>query len=319
MAVAENPMASKYMHTRFVKNVADCLTESNVAWNELKARGRIEYNHGSTSITQQVEKDRLAIEGYGPMFESIPAQPQLHDTAVYTWGGKYLSYFIDNWDLLANQGPDVILNIQKTLLDAAERNLMENFEDNFFTNLLTNDPPQFGGLAAFINTSGTYATLNQANTFWKAQAIALTSTTFTSTPFGMLTVLENLCTRGPTQRGKNRPSAGFTDRSVWNGMHNKAETQRRLVTNSEKNKQGFINIVNNSVEYFWSDSCLANTVYTVNWNNLNFIFQNSSVFEARTKETITPIGEVHQMFSKGLAKCDNPRMFGKITHSGTLI
>lgn len=319
MAVADNPMASKYMHTRYVKNLADCLTESNVTWNELKSRGKIEYNHGSTSITQQVRKDKHTVSGFGPLFESMPSQPQLLDTATYTWGGKYLDYFIDVWDTLANQGPDVILNIQKTLMDAAESDVLENMEDNMYTNLLTNDPPEFGGFAAFVKTTGSYAGIAQTNTYWKAQSLALTSTTFTSTPLGMLTVMENLCTRGKTQRGSNRPTAGFMDRTVWNGVHNKIETVRRIVGDNGKIEMGFINFLNNGVPYYWSDSAPANKVFVVNHNNLRMVFQTSSVFDDRTMETITPIGKVYQMYSKGQLVCDNPRMFGSITHSGTLI
>lgn len=319
MAVAENPMLSKYVHTRFVKNLADCLTESNIAWNKLKENGKIEYSHGSTSITQQVRKERHTMQGFGPMYESVPAQPQHYDTATYTWGGKFLDYFIDEWDLLANQGPDVILNMQKQLMTDAESDCMEDLEDNFFTNLLTNDPAQFGGLAAFNKQTGTYAGLAQTNTFWKAQAIALTSTTFTSTPLGILTVLENLCTRGKTQRGKNRPNFGFTDRTVWNGIHNKIETIRRIVGDNGDIEMGFVNFLNNGVRYYWSDSAPSNVVQIGNWNNLSAIFQTSSVFQDRTMEPITPIGKVYQMYSKGMFKCDNPRMFGKISHSGTLI
>lgn len=312
MAVGNNPQQAEFNHALFVKETADALLEKNVVFSELKSRGRILFNQGGTQIEQRVRNARNTIQGFGPMFESVPAQPQLLTHATYSWGGFYADYYIDEWDVLANKGESKILDHQDKLLQFLKEDWMEVMEDYMFTNGLTEDPAKIGGFAAFIKTTGTYAGLSQTNTYWKAQITNMVSGSWGTTPLQTLTKLENLCTRGS---GNTRPHAGFMTRTAWNTVHDKIETIRRIVENPDKVKVGHRNFVNNGVEYFWSDSAPVDKVWVVNFDTLYLRCQTSKLFEERTVETFSPIGQLHQMYSKCQLCCDNPRMNGVVSAS----
>lgn len=310
MAVGNNPQHAEYNHQLFVKETADALLEKNVFFGELKSRGRILYNQGGTSIEQRVRNARNTISGWGPLQEAVPQQPQLLTHATYQWGGFYADYYIDEWDILANQGEAKILDHQDKLLQFLKEDWMEVMEDYMFTNGLSEDPAKIGGVAAFIKTTGTYAGLSQTDTYWKAQIV--NGVSYNTAPLAVLTRIENLCTRGS---GNTRPSAGFMTRTAWNTAHDKIETVRRVVEDGDKVKMGHRNFLNNGVPYFWSDSAPVDKIWVVNFDTLYLRCQTSKLFEDRTTEVYSPIGSLHQMYSKLQLCCDNPRMNGVVSHS----
>jgi len=319
-----NPQLAILTHQKFLKDfVSPGTTETNTALMELKARGKIKYNQGGTKVVFDVRTAKHAVSNWGPMLQKNPTQPVLHKQAEVEWGGAYMDYFLDMWDKVSNENkPEALFSMQRQYLEALQEDYQEHWEDYFFKNGLTESPKGFGGLAAFVAATGTYATLSQTDASWKAQILSGASGTINGGPFKKqaakyMTKITLDCTRGARRGAEGRPQAAFANRANWAYMHDDLEGKRRYITtNTTKLNMGHQNFVWDGVEYFWSDSATSAKVLYINWNYLEVYVATGQLAFEQSHEVPYPPGQLHQLFTKAQIICRGPRFFGKISATG---
>lgn len=337
MAVSQFTDFIRATRNRYSKYVSDGILEDYVLFKELqKANGPprrysgvmgneagIISGVGGQDFEWRVFKARMASGRWGPATEISPSTPQILQHPKVSMGGYQVAYAIGTFETLSLDTEEEFVPLLKLYEQMATREWYMLFNEQAYKDNSASSPAGWGGLAAFVANTGTYATnITLSDTYAKPYVFDYSASgqSFAVTALDRFTEVVNNATHGDTQSGPDVPEVAFANRSDWQKMHSLISDLHRIVNvNEDMLKLGFKNFTYQGVRVYWDDEMTDQAlkkVYILNMHSLGLVHAGKQLFMFDTGTTLEGILQVLNVgVHKGQMICTNTRKNGLIDNT----
>lgn len=257
---------------------------------------------------------------------SIP-DPVMYTTVVQDWVGAITQYMTLEWDTWENRPGDTrLFDRNKQTLKDIKADWGPYWETKIWLDGSSASPASWLGLPAFLKNTGTYAGLAQTNSYWQPYIIdgssGISGKTYANDPIAYIRRARNtLGTRGAgTGLSINGDSSvkGFTTQSMFEHLmsYHQAQGFSPITVNTDDVGFNFVNVVEVNTPIYWSPNATSAQMALLDMEGFELVFQTDDMMTVRVSESIQPIGQITQMYTKGLLNHNNPWHCGLISNSG---
>jgi hypothetical protein len=202
---------------------------------------------GGPQIEQPVMASQFTAGGSFTDLDVLDMTPQnTLRTAAWDWKEKFVPVAFSNLSMVKMNSADSIANGVQVQVEQASMHMRDLLGTGLYS--AGADPKELDGLLKAINTSGTYAGIDQsANAFWQGKRPSAIANISALT----LTTLNTLQTS--ITSGGRFPTLALTSQAVYNKIWTLLQTEQKFWSVSEKDAQmasaGFNNFVFNGTPF----------------------------------------------------------------------
>lgn len=307
----------------------DLVSNSNVFFSELKER------NGWQTFSGPTIRERLLYNETGSYirfsgYDFLNPQPtELFNDAEFTPKMVAISVTLSNEQILKNSGPNQLMSLFKSHMDAAEQEMKDRFtEDLHSAGTETN---QIGGLQLAVPTtvsSGTYGSISRANySVWRTASFDAHSY-FTGITQVTSTTIKPIFNQVMIERSRNKRGPNLIMASQQHFLAYSAATEaiQRVTDDTKSSKLGFT-----SLRYYGSGRSVdivleggqgtampSDVTYFLDMDSLKLRYHPDRNFTPGDK--MTPVNQdaiVKHIFWMGELTMNNPRHQAKLYDSNT--
>ena len=325
---------TRAVRDRYSRVVSDGILEATPIWKEIQrangpprayagtigAEGGIIRQVNGNNFQWRILKGRMPSGRWGSSTEITFTTPDLMETAQLSHGGYRVGYFMPLFELISLQGEEQIIPLLKLLEQMAAREWLTLFEEAVLQDESSSDPPGWGGLPAFMATSGTYAGNVDLSQSWAQPAVfdySGSGESFAVTVLRRLSDVQIQATHGDVAGADKGPKVVFMSRSAWQQTKMRVEDARHIVdVDVEMLKLGFTNLIYNGMRIYWADAMTSlsiDRVYLLNPHYLGVAHPGNQLTISKTVEVVEGVpGMLNLSLHKGQFFCTNTRVQGML-------
>lgn len=290
---------SAITRTKYIPKMVDNIFDSNPFFERMKNKNLMKLD-GGLNIQMPLLYAATSSSGFYEGADKLnTADNEQLSAAKYDWKFHYANIVLKNTDLLKNNGADGVLNLLKEKVMASELTAQDDLGTAFWND--GSASKNMHGLRFLISASNTVGGISQTdNSWWQAN---LDSTTTTLTLSAMQTQYN------AASIGNDKPSVGFTTRSIYNSYWNLLQPQQRFADARTSGNAGFSSLLFNSMPLIVDSHCPANHMAFINEKYLKFVAHSKELLRFEDfKEPIDQRVKVAKIYTAGNLASNNNRM-----------
>jgi hypothetical protein len=297
--------------------------------NAVKKYGEIKKGVGGTRIQPPaIRTSGITPEAWtGRSLHQIP-DPVMFTTIVFDWAGYITQYILLEWDKLENRPGDTrLFDRNKQVAKSIKADWGPFWETKVWLDGSSATPAGIIGVPGFMKATGTYGGLTQASagTPWAPVRLAgtgISGKTYANDPIAYICNVRNtMAIRGAgtglTMDGDNSVKA-FTTQVMWEHLRSfhQAQSFSPVTVKTDDVGFNFMNIVECNTPIYWSPNATSAQMNFFDFEEFTLWFQTDDMLEVRVSESIQPIGQITQLYTKTSLTYGNPWKAGQIHTSG---
>jgi hypothetical protein len=291
--------------------------------------GEVMYSQGGVNYQPQAFRynDGPGVEQWsGRGSHQIP-DPVMYTNPTFEWTGGIVQYIDMEVDALENQAGDTRrFNLAKQRRKDIENDWQPYWEAKLWLDGSSLTPTYWLGVPAFLKATGTYGTLAQTNSYWAPYTLdgssGVGSVTYANDPlksirYVVMGMAERGAGKGIRIEGEKSIRA-FTTSAMYQHIlsYHQSVGNTPITVSTDEVGYNFANIVEHGVRIYYSPSATASEMAFLDFSEFEFVFQTPDMFKVRVSESIQPIGQITQMYTRGQLVHRNPWKNGRIHTSG---
>ena len=295
----------------------------------VKKFGEIMYSQGGVNYQPQAFRYNSGpgVEQWtGRGLHQIP-DPVMYTNPTFEWTGAIVQYIDLKVDELENQSGDSRrFNLAKQRRKDIENDWEPYWEAKFWLDGSSLTPTYWLGVPAFLKSTGTYGTIAQTNSYWQPATLdgssGVNSVTYANDPIkSIVNVRNTMAIRGAGKGlmiGGDSSVIAFTTQAMWEHLRSFHQSigYTPITVSTDEVGINFANIVECNTKIYWSPSATSAEMALLDMSEFELIFQTPDMFTVRVSDSIQPIGQITQMYTRGQLVHRNPWKNGRIHTSG---
>lgn len=297
--------------------------------NAIKQYGEIKKGVGGTRIQPPaIRTSGITPEAWtGRSLHSIP-DPVMYNTLVFDWAGYITQYILLEWDKLENRPGDTrLFDREKQVAKDIKADWGPFWETKVWLDGSSATPAGIIGVPGFMKASGSYGGLTQASASVPWAPVRLSGTgisgkTYANDPVAYIRNVRNtLAIRGAGNglsiNGDSSVKA-FTTQTMFEHLMSFHQTQGYTPITVKTDEVGFnfVGVVECNTPVYWSQNATSAEMNFFDFSEFTLWFQTDDMLEVRVSESIQPIGQITQLYTKLCLTYGNPWKAGQIHTSG---
>lgn len=295
----------------------------------IKKFGEIMYSQGGTRYQPQAFRynDGPGAEQWdGRGSHQIP-DPVMYTNPTFDWTGAIVQYIDLEVDRLENQAGDSRrFNLAKQRRKDIENDWEPYWEAKFWLNGASLTPTYWLGVPSFLKSTSTYGEISQTASYWQPVTLdgssGVGSVTYANDPIKnirnvRLQMAERGAGKGLLITGDNSVIA-FTTRAMYEHLlqYHQSIGYSPITVSTDEVGINFANVVESNTKVYWSPSATSAEMAFLDMSEFELVFQTPDMFKVRVSDSIQPIGQITQMYTRGQLIHRNPWKNGRIHTSG---
>ena len=309
--------------------VKDNVLTKTPFYGALKKFGEIKYGVGGTSYIPQAFRydSGPAVEQWtGRGLHQIP-DPVMYANPSFDWTGAIVQYIDLEVDKLENQAGDTRrFDLAKQRAKDIKNDWEPYWETRAWTDGSSLSPTYWLGLPSFLKSTGNYGTIAQTNSYWQPVTLVGTTgvggVTYANDPIkSIVNVRNSMAIRGAgrgLQISGDSSVIAFTTQAMWEHLRSfhQSISYHPVTVSTDDVGINYANIMECNTKIYWSPSATSAEMAFLDMEEMELVFQTKDMFVTRVSDSIQPIGQITQMYSRGQLVNRNPWKNGRIHTSG---